>query len=333
MMGKELMCKCRCSTIIFILGALAALMLAVTPSSAQAPPWPTRAVRFIIPLGPGAGVDIVARLFAEKLSAKWGQPVVVENKPGGDAIVAINMMINARDDHTLLFTPASAFTGHPLLYQKMPYDPKALVPIARVTSTIIVVAVPTALGINTLKEFVAKLKAEPGKLNFASATGANDLLFQAWLKTEHLKMARVPYKDTVQAVNDLAENRVQAYVAAYSIVRPQVLAGKVKMLALTSAARAAELPDIPPATEVGYPDLTFEGLIGLFGPPKMTQAMREFIAKDVLHIAADPTIKQRLASVGQVLTPGNAADFEAALAEQHKTIVRIGRALGVTLAD
>ena len=320
------------STTTFILGALAALLLASCSSSAQAASWPTRAVRFIIPLGPGAGVDIVARLFAEKLSATWGQPVVVENKAGGDAIVAINTMISARDDHTLLFSPASAFTGHPLLYQKMPYDPKALVPIARVTSTIIAVAVPTALGINTLNEFVAKLKAEPGKLNFASATGANDLLFQAWLKNEHLEMARVPYKDTVQAINDLAENRVQAYIAAYSIMRPQVLAGKVKMLALTSAAPAPELPAIPPATQVGYPELTFEGLIGLFGPREMTQSVRDVIAKDVLQVAADPAIKERLGSVGQVLAAGNAADFEAALAEQHQTIVRIGKALGVTLS-
>ena len=106
--------------VTFILGAIAALFLA----AAQAQAWPTRPVRFIVSLGPGAGVDIVARMFADKLSAKWGQPVVVENKPGGDAIVAISAMINARDDHVLLFTPASAFTGHPLLYQKLPYDPK-----------------------------------------------------------------------------------------------------------------------------------------------------------------------------------------------------------------
>jgi tripartite-type tricarboxylate transporter receptor subunit TctC len=321
----------RRSALVLFIGALAALLLAAAPSSAQT--WPTRPVRFIIPLGPGAGVDIVARMFAEKLSAKWGQPVVVENKPGGDAIVAINTMINARDDHVLLFSPASAFTGHPLLYQKMPYDPKALVPIARVTSTIIAVAVPTALGVNNMKEFVAKLRAEPGKLNFASATGANDLLFQAWLKTENLQMARVPYKDTVQAINDLAENRVQGYIAAYAIMRPQVLAGKVKMLALTSNERAAVLPDIPPAKEAGYPDLTFEGLIGLFGPREMTQALRERVAKDVVEVAADPIIKQRLGPIGQVLAAGNAADFEAALAAQHQTIVRIGKALGVALAN
>jgi tripartite-type tricarboxylate transporter receptor subunit TctC len=94
--------------------------------------WPQRPVRFIIPLGPGSGVDITARL-ADKLAAKWGQPVVVENRPGGDAFVAITAVLGAHDDHMLLFAPASTFTAHPLLHEKLPYDPKELTPIARVT--------------------------------------------------------------------------------------------------------------------------------------------------------------------------------------------------------
>ena len=116
-------------------------------SSAQT--WPTRPVRFIVPLGPGSGVDITARLFADKLSRKWGQPVVVENKPGGDAFIAITAVITAHDDHMLLFAPASTFTAHPLLHDKLPYKPKDLVPIARVTNTLIAVGVPTELGVST----------------------------------------------------------------------------------------------------------------------------------------------------------------------------------------
>jgi len=137
----------------------------------------------------------------------------------------------------------------------------------------------------------------------------------------------------VQAINDLAEGRVHAYVAAYAILRPQILAGKVKMLALTNTARAAELPDTPPAKEVGYPELTFDGLVGLFGPPEMTLAVRELITKDVIAFAADPTIKQRLGSVGQVVTPGSTAEFNAALAEQRQTVARIGKTLGITPAS
>src|SRR5262245_65968080 len=148
--------------------------------------WPQRPVRFIIPLGPGSGVDIAARLLADKLAAKWGQPVVVENRPGGDAFVAITAVLSAHDDHMLLFAPASTFTAHPLLHEKLPYDPKELTPIARVTNTLIALGVPADLKVGSVKELVARIRTEPGKLNFASVTGANDLLFAAFLKTEKL---------------------------------------------------------------------------------------------------------------------------------------------------
>ena len=143
--------------------AIVALALPMAPASAQAP-WPTRPVRFIIPIGPGSGADITARLIGDKLSAKWGQPVVVENRPGGDAIIAITAVISAADDHVLLFAPASTFTAHPLLHEKMAYNPADLVPIARVTNTLIALGVPTELGVSTVKELAAKIKAQPGKL-------------------------------------------------------------------------------------------------------------------------------------------------------------------------
>src|SRR5579864_7980275 len=133
--------------VIALIFFVAAVLCSVSaPSSAQTAAWPQRPVRFIVPLGPGSGVDITARVFADRLSAKWGQPVVVENKPGGDAIIAITAVIGAHDDHVLLFAPASTFTAHPLLHDKLPYDIKELVPIARVTNTLIVLAVPTELG-------------------------------------------------------------------------------------------------------------------------------------------------------------------------------------------
>src|SRR5438309_11481388 len=102
---------------------IALLGLSAAPASAQAPAWPTRAVKFIVPFGPGAGADIGARLFAEKLQAKWGQPVVVENKPGGDGIVAIQAYLGANDDHVLMFGPSGSFTVHPFMYTKLSYNP------------------------------------------------------------------------------------------------------------------------------------------------------------------------------------------------------------------
>jgi tripartite-type tricarboxylate transporter receptor subunit TctC len=318
----------RRSFLALLLCAFAAPM--VTPASAQT--WPQRPVRFVIPLGPGSGVDITARVFADKLSAKWGQPVVVENKPGGDAFVAITAVIGANDDHVLLFAPASTFTAHPLLHEKLPYELSDLVPIARVTNTLIALGVPTELGVSTIKELVAKIKAAPNKLNYASVTGANDLMFAAFLKTEKLEMAKVPYKDPVSAINDLSEGRIHAFVGAYSIMRPRNQAGKVKAIALTNLQHAAALPDIPTGREEGFKSLEFDGLVGLLGPKGMPQAARDRIAADIRTIAAEPEVVSRLSATGQVINPGSPAEFAAALAEQRAAVDAIGKVLQIKAA-
>jgi tripartite-type tricarboxylate transporter receptor subunit TctC len=319
----------RRSTFFLSLCAIVALALGTTSSPAQTPIWPQRPVHFILPFGPGAGVDITARLLADKLSAKWGQPVVVENRPGGDAIVAIQAVLDAHDDHVLLFAPASAFTAHAYLHDTVPYNPDDLIPIARVTNTIIGLAVPTSLNIATMKDFVAKVRAEPGKLNYASVTGANDLLFESFLKVEKLEMAKVPYKDPVQAVNDLAEGRIHAYVAAYAIERPQVANGKIKVLALTNPKRAPSLPDIPTAQEAGFKSLTIDGLTGLFASPGMPLSLRERIAADIRGIVVDPAVSERLTLTGQVVNPGTPQEFAAAIADQRETVAEIGKTLGI----
>jgi len=318
---------------VFAAAAFLALVLAAEPSFAQTPAgaqnWPTRPVKFIIPLGPGSGVDITARVFADKLAAKWGQPVVVENRPGGDAIVAITAVISAKDDHVLLFAPTSTFTAHPYVHEKLPYDIKDLVPVARVTNTLIGLGVPSALGVKTVKELAAKIKADPGKLNYASVTGANDLLFASFLKTEGLTMAKVPYKDPVSAINDLAENRIQSFVAAYAIMRPRVQAGAVTVLALTNTKHAEALPDLQTAHEAGYNSLTMDGLVGLLGPKDMALAVRERIAADIREFAADPEIAKRLAVTGQVISPGSPKEFADEIEAQRKQVADIGKNLGI----
>ena len=323
------MLNLRRATLALILSAFVTLLTA--PSFAQT--WPQRPVHFIIPLGPGSGVDITARVFADNLSAKWGQLVVVENKPGGDAFVAITAVIGAHDDHVLLFAPASTFTAHPLLHDKLPYSTDDLVPIARVTNTLIALGVPADLGVDSVKELAAKIKAAPNKLNYASVTGANDLMFAAFLKTEHLEMAKVPYKDPVSAINDLSEGRIHAFVGAYAIMRPRILANKVKAIALTNLQHAAALPDIPTGRELGYRSLEFDGLVGILGPRNMPQAARDRIAADIRTIAAEPEMVARLSTTGQVVNPGSPSEFAAALAEQRAAVAEIGKVLGIKPAQ
>src|SRR5215203_2866630 len=170
--------------------ALSALALSALPATAQN--WPTRSVKLILPLGPGSGVDIGARLIADKLSTAWGQPVVVENRPGGDGIVAITAFTSAKDDHVLLMSPTSAFTAHPFLHDKLPYDPRDLAPVARVSATVISLGVPPSLDVKSLADLLAMARAQPGKLNWATITGATDLVLAGFLKSQNLDMAKIP---------------------------------------------------------------------------------------------------------------------------------------------
>jgi len=311
---------------------LSAFVGSVTASAADT--WPQRNVRFILPLPPGSGVDLAARLFAERLQARWGQPVVVENRPGGDGVVAITAFLNAQDDHTLLFAPVSSFTAYAYLHpeDKLPYDPRDLSPIARVSNTVVVVAVPVSRKIGTMKELVDLAKAQPGKLNWATATGVSDFLFEGFQKSGGVNWSRVPYRDTVQALNDLADGRIDIYSGAYAITRAQVQAGKVKLLAVTNRERAPMLADLPTVAEAGYPTLHFDGLVGLFGPRSMSDELRTKIANDIQAVS-DKTMEDKLAVSGQVMSPGKAAEFSASIEEQRATVAKIANELGIKPAQ
>ncbi|MEW6452309.1 MAG: tripartite tricarboxylate transporter substrate binding protein [Pseudomonadota bacterium] len=309
-----------------------ALALGAFAASAQAQSWPSRPVKFVLPLGAGSGADIGARLFAEKLSAKWGQPVVVENRPGGDGFVAITTFTGAKDDHVFLWGPAAAFTAHPYLHEKLPYDPNDLSPVARVTTTIVSMSVPPTLNINSMNDLIARAKAEPGKLNWATVTGATDFVFAGWLKMDGLDMAKVPYRDPVTALNDLSENRIQVFNSAYAIVRAQAEAGRVKVLAVTNRERAEAIPNIPTVVEAGAPGLLFDGLVGLYGTRDLPNEIRERIAADIKEIAADPAIRARIIATGQGVTPGTHVELAAAIAEQRRGLEAAAKALGAKAA-
>jgi len=295
---------------------------------AAAETWPSRPVRFIVTLGPGSGVDIGARLFADKLSAKWGQPVVVENRPGGDGMLAITGFLSAHDDHVLLVSPVSSFTAHPYFHDKLPYDPHDLIPIARISKTVVAVSVPTSLNVNSLKELEALARSKPGQLNWTTATGFTDFVFAGYLHTVGLKMAKVPYKNPAGAVTDLAAGVIQVYMPAYAIVRPQVEAGTVTVLAVTNHDRAPAIPNVPTAVEAGYPSLEFDGLVGLFGPPGIADDVRNKIADDIRTVASDAEMVKRLTATGQIVSPGNATEFATSIEQQRAQVAAVAKLFG-----
>ena len=172
---------------------------------------------------------------------------------------------------------------------------------------------PPSLNVNSMAELMAKAKAEPGKLNWATVTGATDLVFAGWLKKEKMEMAKVPYRDPVSALNDLTEGRIQVFMAGYAIVRAQGEAGRLKVLAMSNRERAAAAPSIPTVVEVGMPTLLFDGLVGLYGPRDLPADLRNRIAADIREIASDPAIVSRMTATGQAVTPGTSAELAASI--------------------
>jgi len=304
-------------TFLRLASGVAALPAVAGFAGAQA--YPTRTVKFILPFGPASGIDIAARLFADRLAARWGKPVVVENRPGGEGLIAIGAFVSANDDHTLLFSPVGTFAVHPYGQEKLPYNAERdLQPIASVSTILLAVSISESLKVGSLAELVAIARAQPGKLNAAAANV---------LKETGLQMAKVPYRDMTQAPNDLAEGRIQVLMASLATMQPQMQTGRI---AVTSRARAPIVPDIPTVIEAGYPALAMDGLVGLFGPRAMPRDVRERIASDLQAIAAaDPVIVGRLAATGQIVDVRGPAEFAAGIAEQRATLAAIAKTLGI----
>jgi tripartite-type tricarboxylate transporter receptor subunit TctC len=315
-----------------MIAALAAwVWLAVTaaPSVVQAQAWPQRPVRLLVPFGAGSATDITARLFADRLSQRWGQPVVVENRPGGDSNIAVGAFASARDDHTILYSAPNPITVNPILYDKLPYDPaQDLVPISLGSEIFIVVAAPESLKLNSLPELVALARAQPGKLNWVATPGVVYYMFAGFVRSAGLDMSQVPYRDFTQAVNDLAEGRIQVTVTSLATARPQVETGKVKLLAVTNQQRIPARPEIQTVTEAGHPELAFGAFGGFFGWRGMPNELREKISADIRAVGTDAIIAERLGAVGIRPRTSTPAEFAAAIEEERSKVAAIARAIG-----
>jgi tripartite-type tricarboxylate transporter receptor subunit TctC len=297
--------------------------------------YPTRTVRLILPFNPGSATDTTARLFADRLTQRWGKPVVVENRPGGDGLVSVKSFIDAHDDHTFFFGPAATFLIH--LYDDDPpnYDTQRdIVPVVGIYATVLAVSVPASLNVDSIGDLVALARAEPGKLNVAAATGNSDFLIFGFFKSLGLQVTRVPYRDIMQAPGDLAENRIQALSSSFAAVQPMRQSGRIKVLTVTSRQRTRSAPDIPTAAEAGYPALTMESAGGLCGSAGLSGALREKIAADWRAVAeSDPMIGKRLTDTGQIMTLLGPAEFAASIKEQNDQLARLAKALGMKSAQ
>jgi tripartite-type tricarboxylate transporter receptor subunit TctC len=289
--------------------------------------WPQRTVRLILPLPPGSGTDIAGRLFAERLTERWGQAVVVENRQGADGITAVTAFLGARDNHTLLLSFAGVITINPLVHDKLPYDPaQDLVPISPMVDNFLGVSVTPHLNLGTLADLVKAARAQPGKLNWAATPGLPHYILLALQRSARLDMVQVAYRDFAPAYGDLTTGRLHVAATGLPTLVPHHRAGTSRILVVTNRERAPQAPDVPTAAEAGFPELTFEGTVGLYGWRDMPQELRQRISADIRDVAADPAFRTRLVSGGVVPRTGTPEEFVAAIEEQRGKIAAIHQA-------
>jgi tripartite-type tricarboxylate transporter receptor subunit TctC len=304
------------------------MIAAIVPSGAQpAQSWPQRTVRMITPLGPGSGMDVAARLFAERLSQRWGQPVVVENRQGADGILAVQSFLSDRDNHSLIFGFGGLISINPLIHgDKLPYDVRDVVPVASAIDSTLALTVSDTLKVDSLEAFVKAARERPGQINWAATTGLPLYVVAALQKVAGIDITQISYRDFGPAFQDFATGRVQLLATGINLLLPQVAAGRGKFLLVTNSERSPLAPDVPTSKEAGFPELGFDGTNGLYGWRGMPESLKERIAADVRAIATDPAMAERLKPTGATMRPGNGAEFAAAIEQQRAKVAAVVQA-------
>ena len=286
----------RCAALCLVAGPL------LLANFAQAQSYPTRPIRWIVTYPPGGPTDVVARAIGAKLTAAWGQQIVIDNRPGAGGVIGTELAAKAvPDGYTLLFGTSAGLTINPALSNKLPYDAmKDFAPVSLLVLNPQLLVVHTSVAANSVKELIALLKARPGQFNYASVGqgSPNHLgmeLFKALTGTE---MVHVPYKGTGPALTDLLGGQIQLMFNSMPSVLPLVASGKLKALAVGSAQRSRAVPDIPTVAEAGVPGFENVTWYGMFAPAKTPHDIIIKLNKQVVTILAEPEMAQRLAVQG-----------------------------------
>jgi tripartite-type tricarboxylate transporter receptor subunit TctC len=309
--------------------AVAAIALAV---NAAAQDYPSRAVRIIVPYPVGGASDITARLVADKLTKKWGQGVVVENKAGANGIIGTDMIAKAPPDGYTLGLVASSHVGNPFSYKTVPFDTlNDLQPITQTANVQLGLVVHPSLGVNTVQELVALLKSKPGKIDYASTgPGGNPHLFaELFMQLSGTQMTQIPYKGSSSAHPDLLAGTVQVMFDAVAAVTPHVKAGKLKLLAVCGASRATLWPDIPTLDEAGVKGYAMTSWGGFIAPAKVPKPVIDKLNRDIVEALKEPDVREKLVSMGADVVAGTPAQFDALLRRDTQRYQKLIKDVGL----
>jgi tripartite-type tricarboxylate transporter receptor subunit TctC len=311
---------------LFTIGLSAALLALAVPVPVAAQAYPAKPIKIVVPFPAGGTSDVLARLIGQKLTESWGQPVVVDNKPGSSGNLGADLVAKAAPDgHTLVLMDVGNLVISPALF-KLPFNvEKDFAPVAMVAYSPHLLAVSTKVPANTPAELVAYAKAQKGKLNYAVAAGmgsASHLAGVVYAQRSGLEWGYVPYKGGAQAITDLIGGQVDVMFNGMVATYPHVKAGKIKLIAISSAKRNAQMPDTPTVAESlpGFLTGSFQGLLAPAGTPK---AVIDKLHAEVQRIAALPDVRERLATLGAEPSGMSPAEFGQWLKTEIPTMAKV----------
>ena len=289
-------------------------ILVAAPQAALAQlTYPSKPIRFIIPFAPGGATDIMARMIGQKLTEAWGQPVVVESKPGANGIIASEATAKAAPDgYTMLLAVLSTHATNVSLYSKLPYDPvRDFTPVVLMAYTPLVLVVPAASPFRSVKDLVDAAKAKPGQLNFSAGTATIHLTGELFKSVTGTDITAVPYKGTVPGLMAVMSGEVGLTFEPPVTALPQIKGGRVRALAVTSPQRSPLLPDVPTVQEAGVPSFEAYSWFGIMMPAGVPRGITAKMESEVLRILTLPDIKEKLAASGLDLLPMTGERFAA----------------------
>jgi tripartite-type tricarboxylate transporter receptor subunit TctC len=308
---------------------LVACAVIAAAGAASADSYPTRAVKVIVPWPPGQNTDVAARMVSEKLGIALGQPFIIENKPGAGGLIGTEAAVHApADGHTLLAASSGPISISPNV-QKVSFDPaRDLAPVSLILTNPFVMVVDPSLPVTNLREFVALLRANPGKYSFASSgAGATSHLMTALFNSmARVEAVHVPYKGSAQSVMDVVNGQVAYTIESIAAVAGLVRSGRLRALGITTVSRSHAMPDVPPIAEAGdLPDYDVPAWVGIMAPAGTPAGLRQRLALEIRKVIQAPGMTDRMVALGMEpasSTPEEFAEFLKAQQLRYASIAR-----------
>ena len=278
-----------------------AIVLGCTASVMAQDVYPSKAIKLIVPLGAGGATDVVARVVAGKLSQRLGQQVVVENRPGAEGIIGVNAGAKADPDgYTLVLGSSTTLAANFQLRKSLPFHPvNDLAPVSMALKDFYnILVIGPNVPANTLQEFIALAKANPGKFNYGTATVGSKICMEMFKTAAGIDLKTINYKSSPQALNDLMGGQLEIICEPVATSVPNIKAGKIKSIGVTSLTRVEQAPDLPTVTELGLPGFDYSAWVAVFAPAKTPQPIIDRLAKELALVLADPETDAKIRSIG-----------------------------------